>query len=221
MAFASVTFMSIGSRPVGRRRSSRKRRTARCNKGLGGPEIPIENDGSMSSLPAPSFTLKGIGMSFRFAGCMGACANDGSNVRVSIRKFRIHFIRFLPTSGFFHRKHPDSAYQERNRTLLCTPEACPIAKPSVGLALSRQKQPYEPIKSMLLSAFLLTLPPCQNILNLVTTLALTEMLGMPVFDTTGARCGRVHEMALQPQEDRNYVSVMIVRTKSGDRIVPF
>ena len=55
----------------------------------------------------------------------------------------------------------------------------------------------------------------------MTTLALTEMLGLPVYDTTGARCGRVHEMAMQPQEDRNHVSLMIVRTKTGDRIVPF
>ncbi len=55
----------------------------------------------------------------------------------------------------------------------------------------------------------------------MTTLALTEMLGLPVFDATGARCGHVHEMALQPQEDRNHVSLMIVRTKSGDRVVPF
>ncbi|MGH9512067.1 MAG: magnesium transporter MgtE N-terminal domain-containing protein [Terriglobales bacterium] len=55
----------------------------------------------------------------------------------------------------------------------------------------------------------------------MTTLALTEVLGLPVYDTTGARCGRVHEMAMQPQEDRNHVSILIVRTKSGDRIVPF
>jgi len=55
----------------------------------------------------------------------------------------------------------------------------------------------------------------------MTTLALTEVLGLPVFDTTGARCGRVHEMALQPQEDRNHVSLMIVRTKDGDRLLPF
>jgi magnesium transporter len=71
------------------------------------------------------------------------------------------------------------------------------------------------------SAFLLTLSCSQKILNLMTTLALTEMLGLPVFDTTGTRCGRVREMALQPQEDRNHVSILIVRTKSGDRIVPF
>jgi CBS domain-containing protein/sporulation protein YlmC with PRC-barrel domain len=55
----------------------------------------------------------------------------------------------------------------------------------------------------------------------MTTLALTEVLGLPVFDTTGSRCGRVHEMAMVPQEDRNHVSVLIVRTKSGDRILPF
>jgi magnesium transporter len=55
----------------------------------------------------------------------------------------------------------------------------------------------------------------------MTTLALTEMLGLPVIDTSGCRCGRVHEMAMLPQEDRNHVSIMIVRTKSGDRILPF
>jgi CBS domain-containing protein/sporulation protein YlmC with PRC-barrel domain len=55
----------------------------------------------------------------------------------------------------------------------------------------------------------------------MTTLALTEMLGLPVFDTSGCRCGRVQEMAMVPQEDRNHVSVMIVRTKQGDRILPF
>ncbi len=52
-------------------------------------------------------------------------------------------------------------------------------------------------------------------------LALTEMLGLPVYDTTGARCGRVRELALQPQEDPNLVSILIVRTKTGDRQVPF
>ncbi len=55
----------------------------------------------------------------------------------------------------------------------------------------------------------------------MTTLALTELLGLPVFDTPGSRCGRVHEMALAPQEDRARVAVLIVRTKSGDRILPF
>lgn len=53
------------------------------------------------------------------------------------------------------------------------------------------------------------------------TLALTELLGLPVFDTGGGRCGRVHELALAPQEDRARVAVLIVRTKAGDRILPF
>ncbi len=51
--------------------------------------------------------------------------------------------------------------------------------------------------------------------------ALTELLGTPVFDTTGSRCGRVREVALVPQEDRAKVAVLIVRTAQGDRLVPF
>jgi len=53
------------------------------------------------------------------------------------------------------------------------------------------------------------------------TLALTELLGAPVFDTAGSRCGRVREVALAPQEDRARVAVLIVRTKAGDRLLPF
>jgi magnesium transporter len=55
----------------------------------------------------------------------------------------------------------------------------------------------------------------------MTTLALTELLGLPVFDTDGGRCGRVYELALAPQEDRARVAVLIVRTKAGDRVLPF
>jgi magnesium transporter len=51
--------------------------------------------------------------------------------------------------------------------------------------------------------------------------ALTELLGTPVFDTTGSRCGRVREVALVPQDDRAKVAVLIVRTAQGDRLVPF
>ena len=51
--------------------------------------------------------------------------------------------------------------------------------------------------------------------------ALTELLGTPVFDTTGSRCGKVREVALVPQEDRAKVAVLIVRTAQGDRLVPF
>ncbi|HXP15486.1 MAG TPA: PRC-barrel domain-containing protein, partial [Terriglobales bacterium] len=55
----------------------------------------------------------------------------------------------------------------------------------------------------------------------MTTFALTELLGAPVFDTGGSRCGRVRELALIPQEDRARIAVLIVKTGSGNRMVPF
>jgi len=35
----------------------------------------------------------------------------------------------------------------------------------------------------------------------MSTVALTELLGTPVFDSAGSQCGRVREVALTPQED--------------------
>src|SRR6202140_4063517 len=55
----------------------------------------------------------------------------------------------------------------------------------------------------------------------MSTVALTELLGQPVFDPAGGQCGRVRELALAPQEDRARVAVLIVRTKTGDRVLPF
>jgi magnesium transporter len=52
------------------------------------------------------------------------------------------------------------------------------------------------------------------------SLALTELLGAPVFDTAGSQCGRVRELALAPQEDRSRIAMFVVRTKSGDRLLP-
>jgi CBS domain-containing protein/sporulation protein YlmC with PRC-barrel domain len=52
-------------------------------------------------------------------------------------------------------------------------------------------------------------------------LALTELLGEPVFDPGGSRCGRIRELALAPQEDHARIAVIIVRTKTGDRLLPF
>jgi flagellar motility protein MotE (MotC chaperone)/sporulation protein YlmC with PRC-barrel domain len=52
------------------------------------------------------------------------------------------------------------------------------------------------------------------------SLALTELLGAPVFDTAGSQCGRVRELAVAPQEDRARVAMFIVRTKAGDRLLP-
>ena len=55
----------------------------------------------------------------------------------------------------------------------------------------------------------------------MSTIALTELLGQPVFDAGGGQCGRVREVAVAPQEDRARIAVLIVRTKSGDRVMPF
>ena len=54
----------------------------------------------------------------------------------------------------------------------------------------------------------------------MTALALTELLGAPVRDAAGLPCGRVREVALAPQEDRIRISVLIVKTKAGDRVLP-
>ena len=55
----------------------------------------------------------------------------------------------------------------------------------------------------------------------MTTVALTELLGAPVYDPSGAPSGRVRELTLAPQEDRSRISSLIVKTKSGDRVLPF
>ena len=55
----------------------------------------------------------------------------------------------------------------------------------------------------------------------MATLALSELLGSTVYDATGAVCGRVREVALAPQEDRSRVSSFIVKTSSGNRVLPF
>jgi magnesium transporter len=53
------------------------------------------------------------------------------------------------------------------------------------------------------------------------TLALSELLGATVYDPTGAASGRVREVTLTPQEDRSRVSALIVKTKSGNRVLSF
>jgi magnesium transporter len=50
-------------------------------------------------------------------------------------------------------------------------------------------------------------------------LALTELLGAPVFDSAGVRAGRVREVALCPPEDAAHVTAYVVRTKHGDRLL--
>jgi sporulation protein YlmC with PRC-barrel domain/CBS domain-containing protein len=53
------------------------------------------------------------------------------------------------------------------------------------------------------------------------TLALTELLGATVYDPSGAASGRVREVALAPQEDRSRIASLIVKTKTGSRLLGF
>jgi len=55
----------------------------------------------------------------------------------------------------------------------------------------------------------------------MTTLPLSELLGATVYDASGAPTGRVREVTLAPQEDRNRIASFIVKTKSGNRVLPF
>jgi sporulation protein YlmC with PRC-barrel domain len=53
------------------------------------------------------------------------------------------------------------------------------------------------------------------------TLALSELLGSTVYDPSGAASGRVREVTLAPQEDRSKISSLIVKTKTGNRMLSF
>jgi magnesium transporter len=55
----------------------------------------------------------------------------------------------------------------------------------------------------------------------MTTLALSELLGATVYDPSGAASGRVREVTLAPQEDRSRITSLIVKTKSGNRVLAF
>jgi len=55
----------------------------------------------------------------------------------------------------------------------------------------------------------------------MTTLALSELLGATVYDPSGAASGRVREVTMTPQEDRSRITALIVKTKSGNRVLPF
>lgn len=55
----------------------------------------------------------------------------------------------------------------------------------------------------------------------MTTLPLSELLGATVFDVSGEARGKVREVTLAPQEDRERIASFIVKTKSGNRVLPF
>ena len=55
----------------------------------------------------------------------------------------------------------------------------------------------------------------------MNAIALTELLGAAVTDASGSQGGRVRGVAIAPAEDRIHVSTLIVRTKEGERLLPF
>ena len=61
---------------------------------------------------------------------------------------------------------------------------------------------------------------CGTVRLVRSDFALTELLGAPVYDSSGERVGKVREVALCPQEDPVRVSALVVRTGQGDRLLP-
>jgi magnesium transporter len=54
----------------------------------------------------------------------------------------------------------------------------------------------------------------------MATISLSDLLGSTVYDVSGLASGRVREVALAPQEDRSRVALLIVKTPSGNRLLP-
>ncbi|MGA3056088.1 MAG: CBS domain-containing protein [Candidatus Korobacteraceae bacterium] len=52
------------------------------------------------------------------------------------------------------------------------------------------------------------------------TLALSDLIGAPVIDNTGARAGKVREVTLLPQENSSQIAGFVVKTHQGDRLLP-
>ena len=54
----------------------------------------------------------------------------------------------------------------------------------------------------------------------MSVVALSEMLGAPVRDSSGSVRGRVREIAVAPQEHATRIAFFVVRTPNGDRMLP-
>ncbi len=50
-------------------------------------------------------------------------------------------------------------------------------------------------------------------------LALSDLLGLPVYDPSGSKVGRVREVAVVPQEDPTRIALFVVKTGDGDRVL--
>jgi flagellar motility protein MotE (MotC chaperone)/sporulation protein YlmC with PRC-barrel domain len=51
------------------------------------------------------------------------------------------------------------------------------------------------------------------------SLALSELLGAPVYEPSGAAAGKVREVAITPADNSSRISGLVVKTRSGDRIL--
>jgi sporulation protein YlmC with PRC-barrel domain len=54
----------------------------------------------------------------------------------------------------------------------------------------------------------------------MSQVALSELLGAAVRDSSGAVKGRVRDIAIAPQEHATRVAFLIVRTPGGERVLP-
>jgi CBS domain-containing protein/sporulation protein YlmC with PRC-barrel domain len=70
------------------------------------------------------------------------------------------------------------------------------------------------------SSFIWHPPTLLSILFKMATVSLCELLGSTVYDASGAASGRVREVAIAPQEDRSRVASLIVKTSTGNRVLP-
>ncbi len=52
------------------------------------------------------------------------------------------------------------------------------------------------------------------------SLALSDLIGAPVIDNTGANAGKVREVTLVPQENSSQIAGFVVKTRHGDRLLP-
>src|SRR5271166_5116682 len=59
-------------------------------------------------------------------------------------------------------------------------------------------------------------PSASNILTGMPPLALTDLLGAPVFDQNGAAAGKVREVAVVPQDNSSQILGLVVKTRGGD-----
>jgi magnesium transporter len=56
--------------------------------------------------------------------------------------------------------------------------------------------------------------------NMAGEIALSSILGAPVYDVSGVLAGHVREVAISPQDDPARISDLVVKTPAGDRLLP-